>query len=54
MLFAESVRNVCEWHGQGKLKPHLSEILPLERAVEALQKMASRKVTGKIVLRVQG
>ena len=52
VLFAESVRCLCEWHGHGKLRPHLSEVLPLERAAEALQKMASRQVTGKIVLRV--
>jgi NADPH2:quinone reductase len=51
-LFNESVRNVCEWYGEGKLKPHISEILPMARAAEALQKMASRQVTGKIVLRM--
>jgi NADPH:quinone reductase len=51
-LFNESVRNLCQWYAEGKLKPHISEILPLERAAEALQKMASRQVTGKIVLRV--
>jgi NADPH2:quinone reductase len=51
-LFSESVRNLCQWYAEGKLKPHISEILPLERASEALQKMASRQVTGKIVLRV--
>lgn len=51
-LYNESVRNLCAWYVEGKLRPHLSEILPLERAAEALQKMASRQVTGKIVLRV--
>ena len=52
-LFTESVRNVCQWYVEGKVKPHISEVLPLERVAEALQKMASRQVTGKIVLRVQ-
>lgn len=51
-LFNESVRNLCQWYAEGKIKPHISEILPLERAAEALQKMASRQVTGKIVLRM--
>ena len=50
--FSDSVTLLCEWHAAGKLKPHISEILPLERAAEALQKMTSREVTGKIVLRV--
>jgi NADPH2:quinone reductase len=52
-LFNESVRNLCQWYAEGKLKPHISEVLPLERAAEALQKMTSRQVTGKIVLRMQ-
>ena len=51
-LFIESVRNVCQWYVEGKVKPHISEVLPLDRAAEALQKMTSRQVTGKIVLRV--
>ena len=51
-LFNDSVRNLCAWYAEGKLKPHISETLPLERVSEALQKMASRQVTGKIVLRV--
>jgi NADPH2:quinone reductase len=48
--FAARMRQLGEWFEQGKLKPHVSGMLPLERAVEALQMMASRKVTGKVVL----
>jgi NADPH2:quinone reductase len=48
--FAARMRQLGEWFEQGKLKPHVSETLPLDRAVDALQMMASRKVTGKVVL----
>ena len=48
--FAESVRQLGRWYAEGKLRPHVSQILPLARAAEALQLMAARKVKGKIVL----
>ena len=48
--FAARMRQLGEWFQQGKLKPHVSEMFPLERAADALQMMASRKVTGKVVL----
>ena len=51
--FAESVARLSKWYAEGKLKPHISERYPLDQAVAALQRMASREVTGKIVLRVQ-
>ena len=34
--FAASVRQLGEWFEQGKLKPHVSATLPLDRAAEAL------------------
>jgi NADPH2:quinone reductase len=49
-LFARRVKQLGEWYQQGKLKPHVSATLPLDRAVEALQMMESRKVIGKVVL----
>jgi len=48
--FAESVRQLARWYGEGKLRPHVSQILPLHRAAEALKLMAARQVKGKIVL----
>jgi NADPH2:quinone reductase len=50
--FAESVRQLGKWHAEGKLKPHVSETFPLERAVDALNAMAARQVKGKVVLTV--
>ncbi len=50
--FADSVRRLGQWYAEGRLKPHVSQTLPLEKAADALNLMASRKVTGKVVLTV--
>jgi NADPH2:quinone reductase len=48
--FAESFRQLARWHAEGRLRPHVSQTLPLERAAEAIQLLASRRAKGKIVL----
>jgi NADPH2:quinone reductase len=50
--FAESVRQLGRWHAEGKLRPHVSQTFPLEKAAEALELMAARQVKGKVVLTV--
>jgi NADPH2:quinone reductase len=50
--FAESVRQLAGWFRAGKLKPHVSETLPLQKAADALKLMAARQVKGKVVLTV--
>ena len=50
--FAHSIRQLGEWYADGKLKPHVSQTMPLEKAAEALKLMAGRQVTGKLVLTV--
>ena len=50
--FAESIRQLARWYAEGKLKPHVSQTLPLEKAAEALTLMAARQVKGKLVLTV--
>ena len=52
MAFAESIDQLGAWFRAGKLKPHVSQTFPLERAVDALELMAARKVKGKVVLTV--
>jgi NADPH2:quinone reductase len=51
--FAQSIAQLGRWYAEGKLKPHVSQTLPLEKAAEALKLMAARQVKGKIVLTVQ-
>jgi len=50
--FAHSIRQLGQWYAEGKLKPHVSQTLPLEKAVDALKLMAARQVKGKLVLTV--
>jgi NADPH2:quinone reductase len=48
--FADSVRQLGRWYAEGRLRPHVSQTLPLERAADAITALASRKAKGKIVL----
>jgi NADPH2:quinone reductase len=50
--FAESMQRLGRWYAEGRLKPHISATFPLERAAEALTRLANREVTGKVVLTV--
>ncbi len=50
--FAEQMRQLAAWFADGTIKPHISARFPLDRAVEALQMMAARQVTGKVVVEV--
>jgi len=50
--FAAVMKQLGEWYQLGRLKPVVSETLPLERAAEALSLMSTRRVKGKVVLTV--
>jgi NADPH2:quinone reductase len=50
--FAASVAQLNKWFEEKRLKPHVSQTLPLEKAAEALKLMAARQVKGKLVLTV--
>jgi NADPH:quinone reductase len=49
---AEAMQRLEQWYTEGRLKPHISETFPLERAADALTLMANRQVIGKVVLTV--
>ncbi|MGX1307889.1 NADPH2:quinone reductase [Amorphus suaedae] len=47
-------RNVAQllaWVAEGRLKPHLDAVYPLEETAVALQRLADRDVKGKVVIR---
>jgi len=46
----ESLRQLSAWYAQGKLKPHVSQTLPLEQAADAIKLLASRQAKGKVVV----
>jgi NADPH2:quinone reductase len=41
---------VFQWVAEGKLRPAVDEVLPFDRAAEALERLEQRKVKGKLVL----
>ncbi|MCB2101998.1 MAG: NADPH:quinone oxidoreductase family protein [Rhodobacterales bacterium] len=45
-----SFAELFAWYGAGDLRPHVSNILPLERAAEAIGLLIARKATGKVVV----
>jgi NADPH2:quinone reductase len=48
--FADAMKQLGRWHAEGRIRPRVSKTFPLERAADALQLMADRKVSGKLVL----
>jgi NADPH2:quinone reductase len=48
--FRATVAQLGAWYADGKIRPHVSATFPLDRASEALNLMAARKVVGKVVV----
>ena len=46
----DSMGELLDWYAQGRLKPHVSHVVPLENAADALELLRSRKSTGKVVV----
>jgi NADPH:quinone reductase len=46
----QSLTTLMNWYTEGKLSPHISHRVPLERAGEALDLLRSRRSTGKVVV----
>ena len=44
---------IMRWVGEGKLRPRVERVLPLERAAEAMSAIADRSVIGRTVLSVR-
>lgn len=49
-VVTDSLATLFTWFEEGKLRPHVSHVLPLERAAEGLELLRSRKSTGKVVI----
>lgn len=45
-----NMRQLLRWLQEGKIRPHISKRYQLDEAAQALNDMAARKVTGKIVV----
>ncbi|MDQ7080683.1 MAG: NADPH:quinone oxidoreductase family protein [Paracoccaceae bacterium] len=51
-VLTDSFAQLFKWFDEGRLKPHVSHELPLEKANEALELLRSRKSTGKVVVTI--
>ena len=51
-VITESLAQLVAWHGEGRIKPHISHLLPLARAEEGLDLLRSRRSTGKVVITI--
>ena len=49
-VITESLATLLGWYAEGRLKPHVSHALPLERTAEAMELLRARKSTGKVVV----
>ncbi|MFN3938591.1 MAG: NADPH:quinone oxidoreductase family protein [Gemmobacter sp.] len=49
-VLTASLSELLEMYEAGRLRPHVSHALPLDRAEEALELLRSRKSTGKVVV----
>ncbi len=53
-IVADSIAALFAFHGQGRLHPHVSHVVPLEEAEAGLDLLRQRRATGKVVVRVTG
>ena len=51
-VLTDSFKVLIDWYSAGKLQPHVSHVLPLDQANEALDLLRTRKATGKVIVRV--
>lgn len=49
-VLIESLKTLMAWHSEGRIKPHVSHVLPLDQAAEAMTLLRERKSTGKVVV----
>ena len=51
-VLGESFRQLVAWYEEGLIRPHVSRVLALEEANEALALLERRQATGKVVVRI--
>lgn len=47
-----SLETLLGWYAQGKIKPHVSNILPLDQVADGMELLRARKSTGKVVISI--
>jgi NADPH2:quinone reductase len=49
--FVDGIEQLIRWYREGLLRPHVDRTFPLERVADALKRVATRAVKGKVVLK---
>lgn len=49
-VITDSLRTLTGWYLEGRLHPHVSHVLPLDRVAEGMELLRSRQSTGKVVI----
>jgi NADPH2:quinone reductase len=49
-VIRDSLNTLIGWYLDGRLHPHVSHVLPLDRAAEGMELLRSRASTGKVVI----
>lgn len=52
-VLADSLATLLNWYDTGKIKPHVSHVLPLAETQKGLDLLRARKATGKVVITVE-
>ena len=52
-VLADSLATLLNWYDTGKIKPHVSHVLPLAETQKGLDLLRARKATGKVVIKVE-
>ena len=52
-VLTDSFRALFDWYAEGRLRPHVSHVLPLEEANAALDLLRTRTATGKVVVAIR-
>ncbi|ETX29220.1 NADPH:quinone oxidoreductase family protein [Roseivivax isoporae] len=53
-VLTDSLGTLLDWYAKGRIRPHVSHVLPLAEAAEGLDLLRRRAATGKVVIRIPG
>ena len=48
-----SLSELITWHAEGRLEPHISQVLPFEQVEDGLEMLRNRSATGKVVIEIK-
>jgi NADPH2:quinone reductase len=49
---AKNMQQIVAWVAEGKLKPHIHKIYPLEQTADAIRELDNRTSTGKVIIKI--